>query len=103
VCVEWAGLRLPMYRYQTAAARCARWQLANWCRRAETTAAPRAATAAARPMGAFSTGVPVDWALSQRPARVDCGLSYSTGQATIALRLIVACIYLLQHGLQGYW
>ena len=52
--------------------------------------------------GAFSTGVPVDWALSQRPARVDCGLSYSTGQATIALRLIVACIYLLQHGLQGY-
>ena len=30
------------------------------CRRAETTAARRAATAAARPMGAFSTGVPVD-------------------------------------------
>ena len=40
-----------MYRYQTAAARCVRWQLANWCRRAETTAARRAATAAARPMG----------------------------------------------------
>jgi len=30
-------------------------------------------------MGAFSTGVPVDWGLSQRPARVDCGLSYTTG------------------------
>jgi len=42
-CVEWAGLRLPMYRYQTAAARCVRWQLANRCRRAETTAARRAA------------------------------------------------------------
>jgi len=41
--------------------------------------------------GAFSTGVPVDWGLSQRPARVDCGLSYTTGQATIALRAIVAC------------
>jgi len=40
------------------------------------------ATAAARPMGAFSTGVPVDWGLSQRPARVDCGLSYTTGQVT---------------------
>jgi len=91
VCVEWAGLRLSMYRYQTAAARCARWQLANWCRRAETPAARRAATADARPMGAFPTGVPVDWGLSQRPARVDCGLSYTTGQATIALRAIVAC------------
>jgi len=34
--------------------------------------------------GAFSTGVPIDWGLSQRPARVDCGLSYTTGQATIA-------------------
>jgi len=53
-------------------------------RRTETTAARRAATAAAHPMGAFSTGVPVDWGLSQRPARVDCGLSYTTGQATIA-------------------
>jgi len=70
VCVESAGLRLPMYRYQTAAARCARWQLSNWCRRAETTAARRAATAAARPMTAFSTGVPVD-----------CWLSYTTGHA----------------------
>jgi len=49
------------------------------------TAARREATAAARPMGAFSTGVPVDWGLSQRPARVDCGLSYTTGQATIGL------------------
>jgi len=47
------------------------------CRRAETTAARRAATAAARPMGAFSTGLPVDWGLSQRPARVDCRLSYT--------------------------
>ena len=45
------------------------------------TAARRAATAAARLMGAFSTGVSVDWGLSQRPARVDCGLSYTTGQA----------------------
>ena len=34
--------------------------------------------------GAFSTGVPVGWGLSQRPARVDCGLSYTTGQAIIA-------------------
>ena len=31
--------------------------------------------------GAFSTGVPVDWGLSQQPARVDCGLSYTTGVA----------------------
>ena len=51
----------------------------------------RAAMAAARPMGAFSTGVPVDWGLSQRPAHVDCRLSYTTGQATIALCVIVAC------------
>jgi len=43
--------------------------------------------------GAFSTGVPVDWGLSQRPARVDCGLSYTTGQATIARSGIVACCY----------
>jgi len=42
-------------------------------------------------MRAFSTGVPVDWGLSQRPARVDCGLSYTTGQATIVLCAIVAC------------
>jgi len=61
------------------------------CRRAEITAARRAATAAARPMGAFSTDVPVDWGLSQRPARVDCRLSYTTGQATIARSAIVAC------------
>jgi len=37
-------------------------------------------TAAAHPMGAISTGVPVDW-----------GLSYTTGQATIAQSAIVAC------------
>jgi len=37
-----------------------------------------------RPMGAFSTGVRVDWGLSQRPVLVDCGLSYTTVQATIA-------------------
>ena len=92
VCIEWAGLRLTMYQYQTAAARCARWQLANWCRCAETTAARWATTAPARPMGAFSMGVPVDWGLSQRPARVDCGLSYTTGQATIAQSAIVACM-----------
>ena len=54
--------------------------------------------------GAFSTGVPVDWGLSQRPARVDCGLSHTTGQATIALRAIVFliaplhCFYLLRFG-----
>ena len=41
--------------------------------------------------GAFSTDVPVDWGLSQRPAHVDCGLSYTTGQATIARSAIVAC------------
>jgi len=43
------------------------------------------ATGTARPMGAFSMGVRVDWGLSQRPVRIDCGLSYTTGQATIAL------------------
>jgi len=32
-----------------------------------------------------------DWGLSQRPVRVDCGLSYTTGQATIAQSAIVAC------------
>ena len=53
--------------------------------------ARRAATAAARPMGAFSTGVPVDWGLSQRPARVDCRLSYTTGQAIVARSATVAC------------
>jgi len=45
--------------------------------------------------GAFSTGVPVDWGLSQRPARIDCGLSYTTGQATIARSAIVACDVLI--------
>ena len=35
--------------------------------------------------------MPVDWGLSQRPARVDCGLSYTTGQATIARSAIVPC------------
>jgi len=60
---------------------CARWQLANWCRLAETTAARRAAKGRARRLG-----------LSQRPARVDCGLAYTTGQATIARSAIVACV-----------
>ena len=55
-CVEWAGLRLPMYRYQTAAAPCVRWQLANWCRSAETTAVCRAATAALRVQWRFLSG-----------------------------------------------
>jgi len=50
------------------------------------------ATGAARPMGALSTGVRVDWSLSQWPVRVNCGLSYTTGQATIALCAIVACV-----------
>ena len=50
--------------------------------------ARRAATAAARPMGAFSTGVPVDWGLSQRSARVDCRLSYTTGQATSSIKQV---------------
>jgi len=36
----------------------------------------------AHPTGAFSTGVCVDWGLSKRPARVDCGLYYTTVQAT---------------------
>jgi len=67
-----------MYRYQTAAARCARWQLANWCRRTETRAA--------RPiMGAFPTGVPVDWGLSQRPARVDSVLSYTIARLWLVI------------------
>ena len=68
------------------------------CRRAETTAARRAATAAARAFsaGAFSTGVPVDWGLSQRPAHVDSRLSYTTGQATIARSAIaVARLWLV--------
>ena len=38
--------------------------------------------------GAFSTGVPVYWGLSQRPALVDCGLSYTTGQAKARLWLV---------------
>jgi len=42
------------------------------------------AMGAAHPMGAFSTGVCVDWGLSQWPVCVDYGLSYTTGQATIA-------------------
>ena len=46
----------------------------------------------AHPIGAFSTGVRVDWGLSQRPARVDCGLSYTTVQATIARSAIVIFI-----------
>jgi len=50
------------------------------------------ALGAARPMGAFSTGVRVDWGPSQRPVHVDCGLSYTTGQATIAQSTIVAGI-----------
>ena len=37
-------------------------------------------------------GVRVDWGLSQRPAGVGCGLSYTTGQATIARSAIVACV-----------
>jgi len=67
----------------------------------------RAATAAARPMGAFSTGVTVDWGLSERPARVDCGLSYTTGQATVAQSVIVACTFetqqLLHLGTSREW
>ena len=35
--------------------------------------------------GAFSTGVPVDWGLSQQPARVDCGLSYTTGRLWLVM------------------
>jgi len=63
----------------------------NLCSIVERCTQTLSATAAARPMGAFSTGVPVDWGLSQRPARVDCGLSYTTGQSTIARSAIVAC------------
>ena len=37
-------------------------------------------------------GVRVNWGLSQQPARVDCGLSYTTVQATIAL---VACYFII--------
>jgi len=47
--------------------------------------------------GAFSTGVPVDWGLSQRLARVDCGLSYTTGQATIDRSAIVLLILVQKH------
>jgi len=42
-------------------------------------------TGGARPTGAFSTGVRVDWGLSQRPVRIDCGLSYTAGQARLWL------------------
>jgi len=35
------------------------------------------------PMGAFSMGVRIDGGLSQQPVCVDCGLSYTTVQATI--------------------
>jgi len=33
------------------------------------------------------------WGLSQRPVRVDCGLSYTTVQVTIAQSAIVACTF----------
>jgi len=49
----------------------------------------------AHPIGTFSTGVRVDWGLSQRPARVDCGLSYTTVQATITRSAIVACYFII--------
>jgi len=47
-CVEWAGLRLRMYRYQTAAARCVRWHLANWCTRGANWLNETSMTATAR-------------------------------------------------------
>ena len=39
--------------------------------------------------GAFSTGVPVDWGLFQRPARIDCGLSFGFREARLWLVKII--------------
>jgi len=41
--------------------------------------------------GAFPTSLHVDWGLSQRPVRINCGLSYTTVQAR---SVIVACVLL---------
>jgi len=46
-------------------------------------------TGAARPMWAFSTGLHVDWGLSQWLIHIDCGLSYTTGQAKARLWLVL--------------
>jgi len=55
------------------------------------------------PMGAFSMGVRIDGGLSQRPVRVDCRLSYTTVQATIAPSSIVARLLLkLVHKVKCY-
>ena len=40
-----------------------------------------------------STGGGVQWGLSQRAVRVDCGLSYTTVQTTTTQSAIVACSY----------
>jgi len=49
------------------------------------------ATGGVRPVGVFSTGVRVDWGLSQRQVRIDCGLLYTTGQGTIMQGATMAC------------
>ena len=45
-------------------------------------------------MGAFSTGVRVDWGLSQQPVHVDCGLLYTTGQRDCDLLLLILMHFL---------
>jgi len=64
----WSARGEPAYAGKwTGLARRGRWTPRSWARRA----------------------VRVQWGLSQRPVRVDCGLSYTRVQAN---RAIVACI-----------
>jgi len=51
----------------------------------------------AKQLGA--TGGDVQWGLSQRPVRVDCGLSCTTVQATIALPTIARSAIVRDYGL----
>jgi len=109
-CIEWAGLKLPMYRYQTAAARCA--MTANWCRRAETTAARGAAVrplrvqwrflnGCARRLGPFSTAGAhrlrafVHYRSSHNRAKRDCGL-YPLFSAYITILHILSFNFILR-------
>jgi len=80
-CVEWAGLRLPMYRHQTAAARCARWQQIDVDARKQQLCVGRPSGRCAS-NGAFSTGV-----------KRDCGL--------LILKMPAGCILMKQHMITG--
>ena len=67
----WSARGEPGYAGKWAGlARRGRWTPCSWAQRAER----------------------IQWGLSQRLVRADCGLSYTTVQATIAQSTIVACI-----------